>query len=188
MTTVHYTTSLYEVLNSEKKTYEMRYEGISPMCVFSCLWLFETPWTVAHQTLLSMEFSRQEYWSGLSFPFPGDLPNTGTEPTVSCVSCIGGQIIYHCTTHHSGSPHLDWFPTLMLKKYKFFKSHNKWGRGEWSFFLFPLQSFHYALLCVYFNMLLGVKNTNEIVPQVLWRNIRKDSLSLLGLSKQQGDQ
>ena len=36
---------------------------------------FATPWTVAHQALLSMEFSRQEYWSGLLFPSPGDLPN-----------------------------------------------------------------------------------------------------------------
>ena len=36
---------------------------------------FVTPWTVAHQVLLSMEFSRQEYWGGLQFPSPGDLPN-----------------------------------------------------------------------------------------------------------------
>jgi len=34
-----------------------------------------TPWTVAYQALLSMGFSRQEYWSGLPFPSPGDLPN-----------------------------------------------------------------------------------------------------------------
>ena len=39
-----------------------------------------TPWTVAHQAPLSMEFSRQEYWSGLPFPSPGDLPDSGTEP------------------------------------------------------------------------------------------------------------
>ena len=39
-----------------------------------------TPWTVAHQAPQSMEFSRQEYWSGLPFPFPGDLPNPGIEP------------------------------------------------------------------------------------------------------------
>ena len=38
-----------------------------------------TPWTVPHQTPLSMEFSRQEYWSGLPFPSPGDLPNPGIE-------------------------------------------------------------------------------------------------------------
>ena len=44
--------------------------------------LFPTlaPWTVAHQAPLSMEFSRQEYWSGLPFPFPGDLPDPEIEP------------------------------------------------------------------------------------------------------------
>ena len=39
-----------------------------------------TPWTVACQAPLSMGFSRQEYWSGLPFPSPGDLPNPGIEP------------------------------------------------------------------------------------------------------------
>ena len=43
--------------------------------------LFAAPWTVTHQAPLSMEFSRQKYWSGLSFPAPGDLPNQVTEPT-----------------------------------------------------------------------------------------------------------
>ena len=42
--------------------------------------LFVTPWTVAYQAPQSMEFSRQEYWSGLPFPSPGDLPNPGIEP------------------------------------------------------------------------------------------------------------
>ena len=40
----------------------------------------ETPWTAAFQAPLSMGFSRQEYWSGLSFSPPGDLPNPGIEP------------------------------------------------------------------------------------------------------------
>ena len=39
-----------------------------------------TPWTVAHQAHLSTGFSRQEYWSGLPFPSPGDLPEPGVEP------------------------------------------------------------------------------------------------------------
>ena len=43
--------------------------------------LFVTPWTVAYQATLSMEFSRQEYWSGLPFLSPGDLPNPGIEPS-----------------------------------------------------------------------------------------------------------
>ena len=42
--------------------------------------LFATPWTVVYQAPLSMGFSRQEYWSGLPFPSPGDLRNPGIEP------------------------------------------------------------------------------------------------------------
>ena len=47
---------------------------------FSCIQIFVTRWTVACQAPLSMGFSRQEYWSGLPFPSPGDLPNPGIEP------------------------------------------------------------------------------------------------------------
>ena len=42
--------------------------------------LFASPWTVAYQALPSMGFSRQEYWSGLPFPSPGDLPDPGIDP------------------------------------------------------------------------------------------------------------
>ena len=48
--------------------------------MLSRLRLFATLWTVAHQAPLSMGFSRQEYWSGLPFPSPGDLPDPGTKP------------------------------------------------------------------------------------------------------------
>ena len=51
------------------------------ICSLSRVQLFMTPWTVARQAPLSMEFPRQEYWSGLSFPSPGDLPDPGIEPT-----------------------------------------------------------------------------------------------------------
>ena len=47
---------------------------------FSCVLFFVTLWTIAHRAPLSMGFSRQEYWSGLSCPSPEDLPNPGTEP------------------------------------------------------------------------------------------------------------
>ena len=50
------------------------------MLALSCVWLLATPWTVTRQDSLSMEFSRQEYWSGLPFPSPGDLSNPGIEP------------------------------------------------------------------------------------------------------------
>ena len=46
----------------------------------SCVRHFATLWTVAHQAPPSMGFSRQEYWSGLPFPSPGDLPDPGIEP------------------------------------------------------------------------------------------------------------
>ena len=47
---------------------------------FIPVWLLGTPWTVAHRAPLSMEFPRQEYWSGLPCPHLGDLPDPGTEP------------------------------------------------------------------------------------------------------------
>ena len=52
------------------------------MCVpslVSRVWLFATPWSVAHQASLSMGFSRQEHWNGLRYPLAGDLPNPGIE-------------------------------------------------------------------------------------------------------------
>ena len=67
------------------------------MCVcvctqsLSCVQLFEAPWTVAHQAPLSMGFSRQEYWSGLPFPTPGDLPNLGMEPEFLASPALAGR-------------------------------------------------------------------------------------------------
>ena len=66
------------------------------------MYLYDLLWTIAHQTPLSMEFSRQEYWSGLPFPTPGDLPDPGIEhlPTVSAM-LAGGFF----TTEPPGKPH-----------------------------------------------------------------------------------
>ena len=55
------------------------------VCMLNRVWLFVTPWTVAHQAPLSMGFSRQEHWSGLPCPPPGDLPNSGIEPCLLCL-------------------------------------------------------------------------------------------------------
>ena len=52
----------------------------SSVCVLSHVWLFAALWTVACQVPLSLGFSSQEYWSRLSFPSPGDLPDPGIEP------------------------------------------------------------------------------------------------------------
>ena len=66
---------------------------------FRCVWLFVTLWTVACQAPLSMGFSRQEYWSGLPFPFPREI---SWLTDWSWVSCIGRWILYHLS--HQGSP------------------------------------------------------------------------------------
>ena len=60
--------------------------------------LFVTPWTVAYQAPQSMEFSRQEYWSVLPFPFPWHLPDPGSNPGVPHCE----QMLYHLS--HQGSP------------------------------------------------------------------------------------
>ena len=51
--------------------------------------LFATPWIVAYQVPPSMGFSRQEYWSGLPFPSPGELPDPGIEPGFPQVGIVG---------------------------------------------------------------------------------------------------
>ena len=55
-------------------------EASEPVKLLSRVQLFAIPWTVANQAPPSMEFSRQEYWSELPFPSPGDLPDPGIEP------------------------------------------------------------------------------------------------------------
>ena len=78
------------------------------MCVKSlqCVWLFVTPWTVAHQAPLSMKFSRQKYWSGLPWP---SCPQNWTR--VSYVSCTGSWVLYQ--SRHLGSP------LLVIPAYEF---------------------------------------------------------------------
>ena len=55
--------------------------------------IFETPWTAAHQAPLSMGFSKQDYCSGLPFPFPGDPPNPGIEPTSLASPTLAGGFL-----------------------------------------------------------------------------------------------
>ena len=58
---------------------------------FSCVQLFATPWAVAYQASLSMGLFRQEYWSGLPCPPPGDLPNSKTEPASLMSPALAGE-------------------------------------------------------------------------------------------------
>ena len=73
------------------------------VCVLSCVRLFVTPWTVACQTPLSVEFSRQEYWSELPFPSPGDLPDLGIKPTSLVPPALAGRFF---TTVPPGKPYV----------------------------------------------------------------------------------
>ena len=74
--------------------------------------LFAAPWTVACQGPLPIEFSGQEYWSGMPFPFPGDLPDPGTEPASLESSALAGSFFTISTT-------------CVIMKYKFLKLRNK---------------------------------------------------------------
>ena len=58
----------------------------------------QPPWAVAHQTPLSMEFSRQEFWSGFPFPTPGDLPDPGIEPASPASPALAGGFFTTSTT------------------------------------------------------------------------------------------
>ena len=83
------------VFMSLRRTLWTGISGLRSLCSDAQLcWLCATPWTAAHQAPLSMEFSRQEYWSELPFPPPGDLPNPGTEPESLESSCTSRRIIY----------------------------------------------------------------------------------------------
>ena len=61
------------------------------LSLFSCVQLFATQWTGACQSPLSMQFSRQEYSSGLPFPLPGDLPNPGIKPASLMSPALAGR-------------------------------------------------------------------------------------------------
>ena len=79
-------------------TYEFRHMGKSCMCVLSCfshVRLFVTLWTAACKAPLPMGFSMKEYWSGLPFPSPGDLPNPGIKAISLKFTCLGRQVLYH---------------------------------------------------------------------------------------------
>ena len=65
--------------------------GLCMLSHFSCVRLFATPETIACQAPLSMGFSRQEYWSGLPCPPPGDLPDPGIEPKPLTSTTMAGR-------------------------------------------------------------------------------------------------
>ena len=91
-------------------------QSIKRVCVSSSVMSDSaTPWIVAHQAPLSMEFSRQEYWSGLLWPLPGDLPKPGIKPRVSHIACI-----FFTIWAIREAPHEE---TVMVKQYEETLSH-----------------------------------------------------------------
>ena len=91
------------------------------VCVLACMpshWVVSdslvTPWAVAHQASPSREFSRQEYWSRLPFPPPGNLPNPETEPSSLAYPALAGEFFTTSTT------------------WKAPKSLMKWSEVKWS--------------------------------------------------------
>ena len=77
--------------------------------LLSSVRLFATPWTVTYQAVQSMGFSRQEYWSGLPFPSPGDLPNPRIEPGSPALQTdtllsepLEGEGVSNSNTHGQG--------------------------------------------------------------------------------------
>ena len=104
----------------------MKYKAIPtkmPLCVCMCVsvctlnhvQLFATLWTVACQAPLSMEFPRQEYWSGLPFPSPGDLPDPGIKPTSLASLALAGGFF---ATEPPGKPHEDAYGHITIFLYQ----------------------------------------------------------------------
>ena len=101
------------------------------MCRLSpcnCVRLFVTLWTVARQALLSKGFSRQEYWSGLPFPPPGDLSDPGIKPTFP-------ELPGRFFTEPPGKPHIciySYVNGIPCREYSWKDYRDSlWGRGFW---------------------------------------------------------
>ena len=99
----HIITIFVFLLLRPHKTYSQWISSIYYLQLLSPVQLFETLWTVDHQDPLSIGFSRQEYWSGLPFPTPEDLPDPRIR-LMSRVSCIG-RFLYLRATWEATSIH-----------------------------------------------------------------------------------
>ena len=102
---------------------------------FSCVWLFATLWTVAHQAPPSMGFFRQEYWNRLQCPPAEDLPNPGTEPAFPASNPLKADSL---RTDPPGKPHI----CSVISQY--FQEHYKPGM------LFNNYDFRYEFIVIFF--------------------------------------
>ena len=88
---------------------------------YSHVWLFATLWIVAHQAPLSVRFSRQEYWSGLPFPAPGDLPHPGIEPASLTSPALAGKFLTTSAT---------WEPLPNMCQLEIGDKETSWEQGK----------------------------------------------------------
>ena len=113
-------TSLHDTIYCKKMRGKVFcYICLMSVCVLSHVRLLVVPRTIVHQALLCMEFSRQEYWSGLPFPIPGDLPNPGIEHASLSSPALADRFFTTSTTSYH---HLKCF----------FKKENKRQTWRWN--------------------------------------------------------
>ena len=115
------------------------------LLLLSCTWLFVTPWTVARQAPLSMEFSRQEYCSELSFPSPRDLPDSGIKPVSPT---LAGEFF---TTEPPGKA-IDMKQLLKISR----KQHTVHTTV-------PTRMLHFTLTDLFINMFLGASKLAHVI-------------------------
>ena len=119
---------------------------------FSRVRLFATLWTVAHQAPLSMGFSRQEYWSGLPCPPPGDLPNPGIEPSSLMSPALAGRFFTTSTTWKAQAfsrTIVIYFFTLFLRQRQLLSI-----LFDYYFWYLPSSCFQVTLLDCYFYLFI----------------------------------
>ena len=151
--------------------------------MLSCVQLFVTPWTVAHQAPLSMEFSRKEYWCGFPCPSPGDLPGPGIEPRSPALQADSlpyeppgnthrflWDITYY---HHLSYHHHGWveFSTDIIPKHLLLSNQKMYYFYYYSFaWLCPPVA---SKMCIFFiTMALPISSTTNIpTTRVGRRNI-----------------
>ena len=92
--------------NSKDRGKRRKLHGL-PSC-FSHVWLFATLWITTHQASLTMRFSRQKYWVGLSWPPPVDLHDPGIEPESHASPLLAGRLFTTSTTWEAGWSSVYW--------------------------------------------------------------------------------
>ena len=134
---------------------------------FSCVWLFVTLWTVAHQSPLSMGFSRQQYWRGLPCPSPGDLPNAGIEPVSPEASALQVDSLL---LSHQGillSYKKEWNNVTCSRDY-----HTEWSQTEKD---------KYHMISLVWNLKYGTNETSVVVQWVRIHFAMQETPACLGL-------